>query len=106
MIGRYLKSHLVKNRDLILEEARRMDGFIRLLMKQRNTGIKWPSSYPPFGGSCRQEEALAQPLRGGCLTDYTVEHEAYYRKNKTEEKGPPEVPHIEARNDGARQENE
>jgi hypothetical protein len=44
MIGRFLKSHLMKNRDLILEEARRMDGFIQLLMKQRNSGVKWTPS--------------------------------------------------------------
>ena len=41
MIRRLIESHLRKHRDLIVTEGRRLDGFMRLLMKQRNTGIKW-----------------------------------------------------------------
>jgi hypothetical protein len=41
MIGRFIRSQIRKNMDLILSEARRIDGFIQLLMKQRNTGVKW-----------------------------------------------------------------
>jgi len=44
MIGRFIKSHLRKSKDLILGEARHMEGFIQLLMKQRNTGTKWTPS--------------------------------------------------------------
>jgi hypothetical protein len=36
-----IKSHLIKNRDMILGETKRVNGFMTLLMKQRNTGIKW-----------------------------------------------------------------
>ncbi len=41
MIKRLIKSHLIKNKDLILNEARHMNGFMSLLMKQRNTGVRW-----------------------------------------------------------------
>ncbi len=41
MIGRFFKSQAAKYRTILLEEARRIDGFMRLLMKQRNTGTKW-----------------------------------------------------------------
>ncbi len=44
MIGRFIKSQLRKNKDLILDEVRQVDGFFQLLMKQRNTGIKWSPS--------------------------------------------------------------
>jgi hypothetical protein len=44
MIGRLIKSQIKKNRDLILNEAQQMNGFIRLLMKQRNTGTRWTQS--------------------------------------------------------------
>ncbi len=36
-----IKSQLRKNKDLILSEARHTEGFMHLLMKQRNTGEKW-----------------------------------------------------------------
>ncbi len=35
------KSHLKKNADLIINEARKADGFMKLLMKHRNTGEQW-----------------------------------------------------------------
>ena len=41
LIGRIIKSQIRKNKELILGEARQMDGFVQLLMKQRNTGTKW-----------------------------------------------------------------
>src|SRR5208337_478118 len=41
MIGSLFKSHVAKYRTILLEEARRIDGFMRLLMKQRNTGTRW-----------------------------------------------------------------
>ncbi len=43
-IPRFIRSHIGKHKDLILGEARHMDGFFRLLMKQRNTGAKWTAS--------------------------------------------------------------
>lgn len=39
MITPLIRSQLAKNRDLILGETQRMNGFMGLLMKQRNTGI-------------------------------------------------------------------
>ena len=41
MIRSLFKSHVGKYRTILLEEARRIDGFMRLLMKQRNTGTRW-----------------------------------------------------------------
>jgi|WetSurMetagenome_2_1015567.scaffolds.fasta_scaffold875621_2 hypothetical protein len=41
MIKNLIKSHLLKNRELILNETRHVNGFMNLLMKQRNTGAKW-----------------------------------------------------------------
>ena len=37
----FLKRHLLKNRALILQESQHMTDFIQLLMKRRNTGVKW-----------------------------------------------------------------
>jgi hypothetical protein len=37
----FVRSQIKKNRDLILNEAKYLDGFMDLLMKQRNTGEKW-----------------------------------------------------------------
>jgi hypothetical protein len=36
-----LQAHLKKNTTLLLNEAREADGFMRLLMKHRNTGDGW-----------------------------------------------------------------
>jgi hypothetical protein len=41
MILKIIISQIRKNQDLILNEARYIEGFMRLLMKQRNTGEKW-----------------------------------------------------------------
>jgi hypothetical protein len=41
MIRSLIESQIRKHRNLLLQEARRFDGFMRLLMKQRNTGTKW-----------------------------------------------------------------
>jgi len=41
MIKLFLKRHILKNRALILQESRHMAEFIQLLMKWRNTGVKW-----------------------------------------------------------------
>jgi len=41
MIKRLITSQINKNRDLISNEAKEIEGFTKLLMKQRNTGIKW-----------------------------------------------------------------
>jgi hypothetical protein len=41
MISNMVSSQIQKNRDLILNETRHIEGFMRLLMKQRNTGEKW-----------------------------------------------------------------
>jgi hypothetical protein len=38
-----IKSQIKKNSDLILNEARHVEGFMRLLMMQRNTREKWTS---------------------------------------------------------------
>jgi cob(I)alamin adenosyltransferase len=40
MIKLFLKRHILKNKALILKEAKHMNDFMKLLMKQRNTGIK------------------------------------------------------------------
>ncbi len=36
-----IRSQIRKNKHLILSEARHAEGFMRLLMKQRNSGEKW-----------------------------------------------------------------
>jgi hypothetical protein len=41
MIRLFLKKHILKNRALILQESRYIKEFTQLLMKQRNTGVKW-----------------------------------------------------------------
>jgi len=41
MIKLFLKRHILKNRALILQESQHMAEFIQLLMKRRNTGVKW-----------------------------------------------------------------
>jgi len=41
MIVNFVRSQIRKNKDLILDEAKYLDGFMDLLMKQRNTGEKW-----------------------------------------------------------------
>jgi hypothetical protein len=41
MIKQLIISQIKKNRDLILNETNEMNGFTKLLMKHRNTGIKW-----------------------------------------------------------------
>jgi hypothetical protein len=41
MIKSFLRRHILKNRALILQESKYITEFIKLLMKQRNTGVKW-----------------------------------------------------------------
>jgi hypothetical protein len=41
MIKLFFKKLLARNRDMILEEGEHIRGFMRLLMKHRNTGIVW-----------------------------------------------------------------
>jgi hypothetical protein len=41
MIKLFFKKLIAKNRDMILEEGQYMRGFMRLLMKYRNSGIVW-----------------------------------------------------------------
>ena len=41
MIKLFLKRQILKNRALILQESKQMKEFFQLLMKQRNTGVKW-----------------------------------------------------------------
>lgn len=41
MISALIGSQLRKNRDLIVGEAKEMEAFMQLLMKQRNTGLRW-----------------------------------------------------------------
>ena len=41
MIKLFLKRHILKNRALILQESQHIADFIQLLMKRRNTGVKW-----------------------------------------------------------------
>ena len=41
MIQLFIRGFIEKNKTLILNEARQINGFMKLLMKQRNTGIKW-----------------------------------------------------------------
>jgi hypothetical protein len=44
VVGNLIRSHVRKNKELILGEARFLDGFMQLLMKERNTGSKWSQS--------------------------------------------------------------
>jgi hypothetical protein len=41
MIKLFLKRHILKNRDLILQESQHMNDLMRLLMKRKNSGVKW-----------------------------------------------------------------
>jgi hypothetical protein len=41
MIKLFFRELFAKNRDMVLEEGLHMMGFMRLLMKYRNTGIQW-----------------------------------------------------------------
>ena len=41
MIKLFLKRHILKNRAMILQESQHIADFIQLLMKRRNTGVKW-----------------------------------------------------------------
>jgi hypothetical protein len=41
MIKHLIISQIKKNKDLILNETNEMNGFTKLLMKHRNTGIEW-----------------------------------------------------------------
>jgi hypothetical protein len=41
MIKLFFKKLLAKQKDMILEESQQIRGFMRLLMKHRNTGIVW-----------------------------------------------------------------
>lgn len=41
MLKLFLKSLILKNRDLIFQEAQQMQGFLVLLFKQRNTDLNW-----------------------------------------------------------------
>jgi len=41
MIKLFLKNQLMKNRAVIVNEAKYCQNFMLLLMKQRNTGVKW-----------------------------------------------------------------
>jgi hypothetical protein len=41
MIKLFFKKLLAKQKDMILEESKQIRGFMRLLMKHRNTGIVW-----------------------------------------------------------------
>ena len=41
MIRFFLKSLILKNRDLIFCEAQQFQGFLQLFFKQRNTELKW-----------------------------------------------------------------
>lgn len=36
-----MRTHIQKHRDLIMNEARELDGFMALLLKQRNSDGKW-----------------------------------------------------------------
>jgi hypothetical protein len=41
MIRLFLKSLILKNKDLIFSEAQQFQGFLHLFFKQRNTDLKW-----------------------------------------------------------------
>jgi hypothetical protein len=41
MLKFFIKTLILKNRDLIFQEAQQMQGFLVLLFKQRNTDLKW-----------------------------------------------------------------
>lgn len=41
MIKSFLKKQILKNRAVIIKEGKYLQDFMLLLMKQRNTGVKW-----------------------------------------------------------------
>ena len=41
MINLFFKKFISRNRNVILEKSQHVRGFMRLLMKHRNTGIVW-----------------------------------------------------------------
>jgi hypothetical protein len=41
VIKKFLRNQFIKNKALIIRESEYMHDFMQLLMKQRNTGIKW-----------------------------------------------------------------
>jgi hypothetical protein len=41
MMKRLLNRFFLSNKALLLQEAQQISGFMRLLMKQRNTGVRW-----------------------------------------------------------------
>ena len=41
MIKLFLKRHILKNRAFILQESKHIADFVLLMMKRRNTGVKW-----------------------------------------------------------------
>ena len=41
MLHHLIRSQLKKNAAMLMDEARRAEGFMKLLMKQRNNGDKW-----------------------------------------------------------------
>ena len=44
IIAPLIRAHLIKDRDLIMNEAIYINGFMQLLMKHHNTGIKWTNA--------------------------------------------------------------
>lgn len=40
LFRRFLKSRLLVQKEFLLQEGRRMNGFMKLIMKERNTGVK------------------------------------------------------------------
>lgn len=43
MIKIFIRRLITSNKELVLSEARTIKGFMLLLMKHRNTGLKWTS---------------------------------------------------------------
>ncbi|MCX5817261.1 MAG: hypothetical protein NTX75_13655 [Proteobacteria bacterium] len=41
IVAPLIRTHLIKNRDLLINEAKHINGFMKLLMKHHNTGVKW-----------------------------------------------------------------
>jgi hypothetical protein len=62
MIKLFFKRFISKNRDLLLEEGQYIRGFMRLLMKHKNTGVVWTREETHNLKSCVKRLSLHVPV--------------------------------------------
>jgi hypothetical protein len=62
MFSVFVKKQLIKNRELILQEVRCMNGFMQLLMKQTNSGDVWSKREIKQLRSCLLRLSLYVPI--------------------------------------------